>query len=254
MCSCRNNSIIKYNMRKCNFITVIIISIFIMASCSNRTNGNDIVENSENAEIITDSYEESAENDANKSTDCEDAFVKTIGLYQFTELGWACYKGDLNTVKKLIEEGACKKRCLADIIYQYDVLYVSIMYNKIKIVEYFINAKENVNRIYDEDAMTPLSLACMNNKPDMAFAMSKLLLDAGANVNGGGDAGGDYIIYPLFEAIKNNNLKLVKLLIDSGADITIVDKQDETIFTIIDGYGVNSEMKDYINSLRIEEE
>ena len=233
------------NNRILKNISSLVIATLIVVSCGNSSNNNEGQPQEIKNQIDEISFQED---------DCPDEFIKTIEAYSFTELGLACRKGDLNSAKNLIERGACKNRCMSDEIFEYDVLYTSVMFDKIDIVKYFINTEKDVNKVYDENGMTLLTLACMRDKSDISFHMSKLLLDAGANVNGGGDMGFDYILYPLFEAIKNNNLRLVELLIDNGADITIVDKQDETIFTIIDGYGVNFEMKDYINSLRIEEE
>jgi ankyrin repeat protein len=178
--------------------------------------------------------------------ECQDPYIKTIGVYQFTALGSACYEGNLTEVKSLVAKGTCKKRCLTDDIYEYDALYTSVLFNQRNIVEYFIKTEE-VNRIYDENGMTLLSLACTNNHTEIA----RLLLQAGAEVNGGGFTGGDLIIYPLFEAVKNNNLKLVQLLVENKADITVMDIQGETVFSIMDEMKkVDMEMKEYL--IRIE--
>jgi hypothetical protein len=42
-------------------------------------------------------------------------------------LGLACYDGNLEAVKKLISEGACKKqRCMTDDYFEFDLLYSTI--------------------------------------------------------------------------------------------------------------------------------
>jgi len=180
----------------------------------------------------------------------QNEFVKTMDRYEFTNLGLAIYNGNLNAARRLIMQGANKERCLGDETFQYDVLYTSVLFGKIDLLEYFINTERNVNKVYDENGVTLLSLACMKDDPDMTFRMSKMLIEAGANVNGGGDMGFDYIIYPLFGAVRSNNFKLVKLLVEHGADITVADKQGETVFSIMERGGVLPEIKEYIQSRR----
>jgi ankyrin repeat protein len=228
-------------MRKIIVNLLVVFVTLIITSCSNRASNDKIA----NEDV------EYQENNVNEETDNQNKFVKTIGAYDFTELGLAIYNGDLNTAKKLIEGGACKNRCLADPTFEYDVLYASIMFDKIKFVEYFINTEKDVNKVYSENGMTLLTLACKSDNLDVALRISKLLLNAGADVNGGGDMGFDYILYPLFEAVKKSNLQLVKLLIEKGANINVVDKQDNTIFTLIDDREeISLEMKEYVNSLQ----
>jgi len=237
-------------------IIITFIAIAFVADGCGHTNNKNVTQNNDNDwkpfgyEIDGDTEEViSADDDTVNETGYQDKFVKTIGAYDFTELGLAIYEDDLNTAKKLIEAGASKSSCLSDEIFVYDVLYTSVMFGKIKFVEYFTNAEEGVNKVYDENGTTVLTFACKSDEPETSFRISQLLLDAGADVNGGGDMGFDYIFYPLFEAVKKNNLRLVKFLVEKGADITVVDKQGATVFTIIDGLGVNSEMKNYIGQL-----
>ncbi len=163
--------------------------------------------------------------------DCHDEFVKTIGAYSFTELGLACHDGDLSAVKKLIGEGACKSRCMSDEIYEYDVLYAAVTFGKTDLVKYFVDAGEDVNRTYDENGTTPLTLACQYDRPDVAFDMAKILLDVGADVDGGSDPGDEYeynVVYPLFETVKAGNTKLFQLLIDKGVTFYPADNARET--------------------------
>jgi ankyrin repeat protein len=233
-------------MRVFNLTTLLTAFMLITISCNNRADNRRVAVGDIQTEITV--YQDQII--GSNETDDYDDFIKTVGLYSFTELGWACYNGNLDAVKELIEAGACMSFCMADPTFEYDVLYTSVKFNQISLLEYFISIKENGNKVYDENGMTLLSLACMSDNPDIAFEMAKLLLDAGANINGEGDMGFDYIIFPLFEATKRDNLKLAKLLVEREADITVIDKQGRTIFALVDEIDVSVEMTSYINSLR----
>jgi ankyrin repeat protein len=184
-----------------------------------------------------------------QSEERHNAFIKEIDGYQYTELGLACRTGDLNKAKQLIEKGACKSSCMTDDIFEYDALYVSVMFGKIDLVNYFIPQEEDIDRMCDESGTTFLGLACFYKDKAIADKMAGSLIRAGANVNGLGDTGFDYVSIPLHNAALSNNLPLVKRLVTHGADIFAKNKQNETLFTMLGYSGVDAAMKKYIRSL-----
>ena len=199
-------------------LSVLILFGIINFSCANKNS---------NGESVNNTQEESTGSSQN-GVNCNDKFIESKGLYNFTELGLACYNNDLVLVKSLINKGACKERCLSDEIFEYDILYTAILFEQVDIVEYLIGIGQDVNKIYDENGYMALSLACSIKDKKRALSITKMLIDAEAQVYGAGDIGGDYIIYPVFCAINSDNIDLVKLLIECGADLTVVDKQGNT--------------------------
>ena len=186
------------------------------------------------------------------STDYHDPFIKKDCTYRYTELGFACKNGELDKVKNLINKGACKERCLSDDYFEYDVMYTAVLFNRVEIVTFLAKnlLKEEENQIYNEDGMTLLTLTALSDDLHSAYKIADILVRTGADVNGSGDCGTDYILYPLFEAIKRNNMALVKYLVAHGVDINVTNKQGETIYSLINNDSrVRVEMREYINSL-----
>lgn len=54
--------------------------------------------------------------------------------YNFSKLGIACRRGDLNQVKKQIEEGADISDCMSDDVYMYDAIFTAIFFQQKNIV------------------------------------------------------------------------------------------------------------------------
>jgi hypothetical protein len=214
---------------------VIILSVIAFSGCSHTPQNKPM----------------QVENDAvSNSNECNDDFIKTIDNYQYTALGLACRSGDLAKVKDLIAKGACKDRCMSDEIFEYDALFISVECGKIDLVNYFIQqGNEGIDDMCDENGTTVLSVACRYKDKAIACKMAEILLRAGANANGLGDTGFDYITIPLHEAASKNNLKLVKLLVEHGADIFAKNKQNETLFTLLNYGSPDDAMKKYILSL-----
>ena len=153
-----------------------------------------------------------------------DGYVVEIGNYKATRLGEACGKGDLAGVIKLLNDGADKEQCLSDDIYEYDIVYAAVYFNKVDILKFLITQKEDVNKVYNENGLTALSLACINSNSETA----SLLLDVGANPNGAGNCGGDYTFYPIIEATQRNDIQTVKALLKHSVDRNVTDQDGST--------------------------
>lgn len=153
-----------------------------------------------------------------------DGYVVEIDNYKATRLGEACSKGDLVGVKKLLNDGADKEHCLSDDLYEYDIVYAAVYFNKVDILKFLITQKEDVNKVYNENGLTALSLACINSNSEIAL----LLLDVGANPNGAGNCGGDYTFYPIIEATQRNDIQTVKALLKHNVDRNVTDQDGST--------------------------
>lgn len=147
----------------------------------------------------------------------------------FSLLGYSCMYGSINITKRLIELKANIEMGQESDVYSYDALYVAVLNNNLEIVKILLDSGANPNSIYDENGLTPLVVSCAINNYDI----SKLLIDYNANVDGAGDLEGDYIYYPLFEAIQNDNFNMVKLLLDKGAKKDIINKQGASISDLL---------------------
>ena len=150
-------------------------------------------------------------------------FIKnTNDQYSYTILGYAIKCGNLDMVSKIIDKGADINLAKSDDIYEYDALFVAIETKEYSIIQYLLNKGANPNHIYNEDGLTPLSLSIINQDINTV----KLLIKNKANINGPGDTGGDNIIIPLKEAIDGNNKDIVKLLLESGANVSTLNEED----------------------------
>lgn len=159
----------------------------------------------------------------------------------YSLLGYACKYNRCNIAEKIINLNANIEIGHGDEYFEYDALSIAVENEDLCLVKLLLNKGANPNRWYSEEGLTALSVSCRLNN----FTISRILIENGANVNGEGDTGTDYIIYPLLFAVGNNNLELVRLLIDNGCKIDITNKQDETPFTVAERIN-NDEMSDLL--------
>ena len=158
-----------------------------------------------------------------------DNYFFTLWGYDFyTLVGFACRYKRCHFVEKLINLNADIETGVSDEIMVTDALSVAIASQDICSVKQLLNNGANPNRRIDESGYTVLSLSCDVNNYDIA----KLLIESGADVNGLGDLGFDYVIYPLLHAVRSNNIKIVQLFIDNNCKIDVRDTQDETPFKV----------------------
>jgi ankyrin repeat protein len=105
--------------------------------------------------------------------------------FGFTDLHWAALEGDIETARRLIDEGAD------------------------------VNASDFARGFWGALGMTPLHLAARSGHP----ALAKLLLDHGAKVNAETKSRST----PLHWAAKEVSLPMVELLVDRGAKLLAKD-------------------------------
>ena len=111
----------------------------------------------------------------------------------------------------------------------HDALYVAVESKDLCIVQLLLNKGANPNRMQTESGLTVLSMSCRDGGN---YDIAKLLIENGAEVNGLGDTGFDFIIYPLLEAVESNNIALVQLLIDNNCTVDICDTEGRTPFSV----------------------
>ena len=80
-----------------------------------------------------------------------------------------------------------------------------------------------------ENGLTILSVCCRHGGN---YNIAKLLFEYGANVDRLNNTETDYIIYPLIEAVQNDNIQLVQLLIDNNCNLDIRDNEGNTPLSI----------------------
>lgn len=158
-----------------------------------------------------------------------DSFCIRENGFEYTRLGMECKKGNPEEVKKLIAQGADKEWGKQDEYLTYDALFIAIENKHLPVAEYLVENDADVNRVYTEEGLTPLGLACkVNDANIVAFLLSK-----GANPNGVETASVDYREIPLLTAFENKNLRIAKLLLRAGADVSKTDGKGNTLKSLL---------------------
>ena len=135
--------------------------------------------------------------------------------YSRTPLCWACYHGNLDIVKLLLENEVKESINIPDKDGR-TPLFLACYCDNLKMVKLLLEngAKESINRP-NNYGPTPLCLACRANSLEVV----KLLLENGAkeSIN---KACNEYVPTPLYWACYHGNLDIVKLLLENGATIS----------------------------------
>ena len=129
------------------------------------------------------------------------------------------------TIKRLLAEKD-EPMAMGNDFYEFDIFYTAIYFDKEDVLEYALTRYEDINnRIYsDEYGLTLLTYACKLSN----IKLARILLEHGINVNGYQSPYDTYKVYPIMEAIANNNIELVKLLLEYHADLDIKDSNGNT--------------------------
>ncbi|MBN2037987.1 MAG: ankyrin repeat domain-containing protein [Chitinispirillaceae bacterium] len=154
--------------------------------------------------------------------------------YNATKLGQAVFSGDTANILNLIKKGVSIERCLTDETYIYDILYAALISRNLELIKFVLKNRmyTSVNETYNEDAESPLTLACDLPNNLEALEIANLLISLGANANGVGESGGERTLYPLITSINHNNIELTKLLLKHGAKKDVKNEYGETALMI----------------------
>jgi ankyrin repeat protein len=132
----------------------------------------------------------------------------------------AAKEGNLETIKKLVKDGAdVKAKDYKGITPLYYAANYNSEHEKIDIVKFLINNGANVNAKNNE-GMTPLHIAVYFENLDVV----KFLVVNGADINAKDDEGKT----PLHKAARYANTEAVKFLVVNGADVNTKDKEGYT--------------------------
>lgn len=145
--------------------------------------------------------------------------------YQLYPLGVACRNNDMATIKRLLA-GEDEPMAMGNDFYEFDIFYTAIYFDKEDVLKYALARYKDINnRLYsDEYGLTLLTYACKLSNVRLA----RILLEHGISVNGYQSPYDTYKVYPIMEAIANNNIELVKLLLEYHADLNIKDSNGNT--------------------------
>jgi ankyrin repeat protein len=159
-------------------------------------------------------------------------FVSSISWSQ--DLFDACRSGNVERLKALHEINPDTLNSVNE--NGFSPLIISTYKNQIKVVEFLLKNNADVN--FDSPEGTALIGACYKGN----FEIVELLIQNKANVN---VVGGNNIS-PLIFAVQSKNKKLVKLLVQNGADQTIKDSAGRTA----KDYAMLLELKDIAELLK----
>lgn len=153
-----------------------------------------------------------------------DSLIQKDEDVSYTLLGYACLYNNKAAIEKLIARKASINDAYSDEIYIYDALNIAITEGNYALAKYFISLGAKVNQPYNEEGLCPLALSCMQNN----YPIANLLLNHGAEADGVGDLGGNYITYPLIIAVEKRNKAIVQLLLKHGAKKNVKDSEGFT--------------------------
>lgn len=153
--------------------------------------------------------------------------------YSYTKIGKACFDGDYAKVEKLLKQGADPLEAVTEGTLWFDLIYIAINRANYEMLEKLIvKQKQVINKIYNEEFLTPISKAVFVKDKKLSYMMVKLLLDNGAYPDGTENDGYCYwkiediteqlrsiVYHPLIAAVLADNFNVAQLLVDRGSDI-----------------------------------
>lgn len=158
-----------------------------------------------------------------------------------TSISYALIQNNSRIVQFLIDNGADIniKNKLGN-----SPLHHAIIQKNVAYVKFILQYQPDIGQAHGPNNLTPLHLAVLPNIPsDISFQIAKLLVDHGADVDAKDSLGRT----PIMLALDDRKIEVVKLLAQSGANISIKDpKQDKTLIQVA---GQDKNNKDLVRFL-----
>ena len=202
---------------------LILYSFLLLSTCQQRQVQYD---NS----VATTTVTETVEKDTSNIND----FCFNQDGFQYTQLGLACKKGDLEAVKTLLAKGADRDFAKQKVERKFDSFLVSLESGNLPLVKYIFEDvyKEHLGLDVDYQLpgssyilqSSPLIIACKSN----SLPVVRYLLQKGASTECVPlPYPEDYFREsPLLIAYEKNNYEMAKLLIKANADLSNPDRTD----------------------------
>lgn len=145
----------------------------------------------------------------------------------------AVNRGSESSIRMILQKGVdakMKDDC------NISILTYATLASRPSIMKILIGAGADVNAVDNSIHKFPLGNALKLTDPDDRYAVTKVLIDAGANVNVG------YPNTPLIEAVLEEDVRLVELLIASGANVNLPDRDSNSAYSLAAALG-NQKLK-----------
>ncbi len=149
--------------------------------------------------------------------------IKTFENFNNQDILEYIEKNDIKSVKNYIESGYDLNSQNSDGI---TPLIKSVINDKIEIVKLLLNAGADIDK-QDNFGRTALIYATFYN----STMIIKLLLDAGANIDKQDNYGNSALICA---SESEDNIEMIELLLDYGADEFILNDNDESFYDLLD--------------------
>lgn len=174
-------------------------------------------------------------------------------IYRNSRLIKYVLDNDIYSIRKLFEN-ANKKNIKDFLNYQNrngdTAIMIAIRNNADEEINYLLNFEEIDLNLQNVDEESALSLAISNNN----FELVKKLINKGANINLEGYYGRTPLMLAIY--LDSINIDIIKLLILSGAKLTLVDRNYETAEDYFNTYRYNEDIdvdfRTFVNELRFE--
>ena len=128
--------------------------------------------------------------------------------------------GNIKQLKKLIKIDKDTIQAVNQM--GFDPLMIACYRGQTKCAEFLIKKGANVNRPSAEGSA--LQAACYQNN----FELAKVLVNGKAELNTQGPDGNSALMY----AVLNQNLPLVQLLVSAGSDLKLLNKDNQTAYSL----------------------
>ena len=202
---------------------LILYSFLLLSTCQQQKVQYD---NSVATTTVTETVEEDTSN--------IDDFCFNEDGFQYTQLGLACKKGDLEAVKTLLAKGADKHSAKQKGEEKFDSFLVSLESGNLPLVKYIFEDVYKEHLGLDDDYQLPGSSYILQSSPLIIACKSNSLPVVSYLLQKGASTECVPLPYPkeyfrespLLIAYEKNNYEMAKLLIKANADLSDPDRTD----------------------------